>query len=177
MRGDFCPCCTAGAPAGLAGAVPAFFMDNESKPAPQASPDTAVPDGCPEHGPASVPPSVLVVDDNRDAADSMAALIALLFKLPEQRIHVAYDGLQGWAMAQRVQPRLLLLDIGMPGMTGYELAAAVRKQGWSAGATLVAVTGWNTPKDIARAMDAGFDHHLVKPISASQIRAILPKLT
>jgi CheY-like chemotaxis protein len=150
-------------------------MDNESKPAPQV-PNTAVPDGCPEHGPASGAPSVLVVDDNRDAADSMAALIALLFKLPEQRVHVAYDGLQGWAMAQRVQPRLLLLDIGMPGMTGYELAAAVRKQGWSARATLVAVTGWNTPKDIARAMDAGFDHHLVKPVSASQIRAILPEL-
>lgn len=151
-------------------------MNNDSKPAPQA-PDTAVPASCPEHQPTGAAPSVLVVDDNRDAADSLAALVALLFKLPDQRVHVAYDGLQGWATAQRVQPRLLLLDIGMPGMTGYELAAAVRKQGWSAGATLVAVTGWNTPKDIERAMDAGFDHHLVKPASASQIRAILPKLS
>lgn len=176
MRGGFCPCCTGGDEAGLAGASPAFFMNNDSKPAPQA-PDTAVPASCPEHQPTGAAPSVLVVDDNRDAADSLAALVALLFKLPDQRVHVAYDGLQGWATAQRVQPRLLLLDIGMPGMTGYELAAAVRKQGWSAGATLVAVTGWNTPKDIERAMDAGFDHHLVKPASASQIRAILPKLS
>ncbi len=112
---------------------------------------------------------VLVVDDNRDAADSLA----LFLRLAGHEVSVAYSGAGALEIASQLRPELLLLDIGMPGMSGYELAEALRGQPWSASATFVAVTGWGQEEDVKRARAAGFDHHLTKPIDPAIIQSLL----
>lgn len=115
---------------------------------------------------------VLVVDDNRDAADSLA----LFLRLAGHEVSVAYSGAQALEITPALHPDLLLLDIGMPGMTGYELAKALRRMPWSARATLVAVTGWGQEEDIRRARTAGFDHHMTKPIDPAAIQSLLHEI-
>jgi PAS domain S-box-containing protein len=115
---------------------------------------------------------VLIVDDNRDAADSLA----LFLRLAGHEVSVAYSGAQALQVAAGLHPDLLLLDIGMPGMNGYQLAAALRGMSWSASATLVAVTGWGQEEDVQRARAAGFDHHMTKPIDPAAIQALLHEI-
>jgi two-component system CheB/CheR fusion protein len=112
---------------------------------------------------------VLVVDDNRDAAESLSMLLTML----GGDVRVAYSGEQGLAVAAEHQPVLAFLDIGMPGMNGYEVAAKLRETSSSGRLTLVAVTGWGQPKDRALAARAGFDHHLTKPADVDQLRTLL----
>ena len=103
---------------------------------------------------------VLVVDDNQDAAEMLAVLLTAW----GLQTRVAYDGLSALTIAQDFEPAVALLDIGLPGLDGYETALRMRQQTWGRTALLVAVTGWGQATDLARSREAGFDHHLVKPV-------------
>ena len=110
-------------------------------------------------------PGVLIADDNRDAADTLA----LCLQLDGHRVIVAYDGLSAIEQATREQPPVLLLDIGMPGLDGYEVARRIRQQDWGRQARLVALTGGGV--DWAHAQAAGFDSHLLKPVDPAVLSA------
>jgi CheY-like chemotaxis protein len=103
---------------------------------------------------------ILIVDDDADAADSLAELL----RLEGHEVHVAYDGAQALAMFARVDPDAALLDIGMPDLSGLEVVRAIRQQPGGERATLIAVTGWAQDRDRRLALEAGFDHHLTKPM-------------
>jgi signal transduction histidine kinase/CheY-like chemotaxis protein len=102
---------------------------------------------------------ILLVDDNQDAADTAASLL----QLSGYEVRVAYDPGVALALLDEFAPQVAVLDIGLPGMSGYELAGRVRAHRNCRGCFLVALTGYGRAPDIARARDAGFDHHLVKP--------------
>jgi two-component system CheB/CheR fusion protein len=125
----------------------------------------AATDAGPPSAGARTPLEVVLADDNRDAADLLAEFLAL----HGYTVHTAYDGRQAIELASRIQPRLLVLDIGMPGATGYEIAEWTRRQPWGAQATLVAVTGWGQEVDGDRALRSGFDARLVKPVDMKQL--------
>jgi signal transduction histidine kinase/CheY-like chemotaxis protein len=112
---------------------------------------------------------VLMADDNRDAVDSMA----LLLQLADYPVMVAYTGNEALAMAKEHRPDVILLDIGMPDMTGYEVARAIRQSDWGRSPYLVAITGWGQTDDKARASAAGFDQHLTKPIDPDKVEQLL----
>jgi len=90
-------------------------------------------------------------------------------------VHTAYDGKAAIELASRIRPQLLVLDIGMPGATGYEIAEWTRQQPWGADATLVAVTGWGQEVDGDRALRSGFDARLVKPVDMQQLLRALAR--
>jgi PAS domain S-box-containing protein len=117
----------------------------------------------------ALPRRVLVVDDNVDVADS----IALVLKLGGHEVRVAYDGPSALVIAEVFQPQVVLLDIGMPGMDGYEVARRLRQQPGVPPALLVALTGWGQDTDRRRSTEAGFDHHLVKPVEPSAVAKLL----
>jgi signal transduction histidine kinase len=112
---------------------------------------------------------VLVVDDNVDAATSMAMVLEML----AAEHAVAHDGPSALAIIDRVQPHVVLLDIGMRGMDGYELARAIRSLPQHADALLIAVSGWSQNTDLLRSRDAGIDHHLAKPVDIAQLMGLL----
>ncbi len=120
----------------------------------------------------SPPRRVLVVDDNADAADSLAVLLRLL----GHDVRVAHDGPQALAAAAGGWPELVLLDIGMPGMDGYEVARRLRADPATAGAVLAALTGWGQEEDRRRSKEAGFDLHLVKPADLGELQRLLAEL-
>jgi CheY-like chemotaxis protein len=124
--------------------------------------------------PAALPglPRVIVVDDNRDAADSLAMLLQVL----GADVRVAHDGAAALEAFDQFHPAAMFLDIGMPGMDGYELAGRVRARPQAENTLLVALTGWGQERDRARTRAAGFAHHLVKPADASRLRALLASL-
>ncbi|MGN6525631.1 MAG: ATP-binding protein [Burkholderiaceae bacterium] len=126
----------------------------------------------PESSAAGPRLSVLVVDDNRDAADTLALLLAAA----GHEVHTAYDGVQALASADALRPGVVFCDIGMPGMSGYEVAATLRADAANAGTTLVAVTGWGNDIDKRLAHEAGFDFHLTKPVHAGAIAGVLHRL-
>jgi two-component system CheB/CheR fusion protein len=137
--------------------------------APQGS-DAAAPDA--DAGRAPAPLQVLLADDNRDAAD----LLAEFLSMQGYTVHAAYDGKAAIALAASVHPQVLILDIGMPGATGYEIAAWARRQPWGRDAIMVAVTGWGQEQDGDRALRSGFDARLVKPVNMDQLlQAIVRK--
>ena len=114
---------------------------------------------------------VLVADDNRDAADSMQRILALF----GHEVQVAYDGSTALRLGEQFRPRVALLDIGMPGTNGYEVARALRRsQGLRV--TLVAVTGWGQEADRRRSSEAGFDHHLTKPVDPGALNNLLSQV-
>jgi PAS domain S-box-containing protein len=115
---------------------------------------------------------ILVVDDNRDAADTCA----MLLEASGHHVQTAYTARQALELARTFRPHALLLDIGLPDMDGYQLAQQVRSNPWGRGVVLVAVTGWGQEQDRQRAVAAGFDHHLVKPISAETVETLLHSL-
>jgi CheY-like chemotaxis protein len=135
-------------------------------PHPGAGPGPADEGGAPWAAP---PRRVLVVDDNQDAADSLA----LLLRLAGQDVRVAYDGHVALAVVAEFRPALAFLDIGMPGMDGYELADRLRRVADLRGLTLVALTGWGQEEDRRRSRAAGFDLHLTKPVEPAALRAVL----
>jgi CheY-like chemotaxis protein len=112
---------------------------------------------------------VLVVDDNRDAATSLAMLLRTL----GAQARVANDGPAALEAYQNDLPDVVLLDIGMPGMDGYDVARRLRASHADHRCLLVALTGWGQEEDRRRAADAGFDHHLVKPSDLVALRAVL----
>jgi signal transduction histidine kinase/CheY-like chemotaxis protein len=115
---------------------------------------------------------VLVVDDNRDAANSLAMLLQFL----GADVDVAHNGREALERFDACAPAVVLLDIGMPEMDGYEVARALRARDAGRGVPLVALTGWGQEDDRRRARAAGFDHHLVKPADIDALRALLATL-
>lgn len=113
---------------------------------------------------------VLVVDDNRDAAVSLGRLLERLYG---QEVRVAHDGPSALATAEQFHPDVILLDIGMPGMDGHEVARRLRQRPDFAHTLLVAITGWGQEADRQRSSQAGFQRHLVKPVDPAEIRALL----
>jgi PAS domain S-box-containing protein len=118
-----------------------------------------------------VPLRVLIVDDNVDAAAALGKLMEFL----GHEVALAHDGPAALAAATAAPPDLILLDIGLPGMDGYEVAARLRAAGHTR-AALVAVTGYGREDDVRRSRDAGFQHHLVKPVDLAQLRRITADL-
>jgi PAS domain S-box-containing protein len=112
---------------------------------------------------------VLVADDNQDAAESLS----MILEMAGHEVRVVHDGLAALSAAQSFRPDTVLLDIGMPQMNGYEVARALRREPWGTGITLVALTGWGQERDRQKAMDAGFDHHLTKPVDPDALEALL----
>jgi PAS domain S-box-containing protein len=112
---------------------------------------------------------ILIVDDNRDSALSLA----LLLQLGGYQTHTAHDGPAAVDAARAFRPEVALLDIGLPGLNGYEVARRIRKELGLKDAILVALTGWGQDEDRRRAREAGFDHHLVKPVDPQELRALL----
>lgn len=115
---------------------------------------------------------LLVVDDNRDAADSLAVLL----RMQGHEVRVALDGTSALEHARAFAPQLVFLDIGMPGMDGYEVARRMRGLPELDEAVLVALTGWGQKEDRRRSAEAGFDQHLVKPAGAKEVEALLANL-
>lgn len=103
---------------------------------------------------------ILVVDDNRDAAASMAAML----QYNGNEVRTAHDGIEALEVAESFQPGVVLMDLGMPKLNGYEAAMRIREQSWGKSLTLIAMTGWGQEHDRLRSHQAGFDHHLVKPV-------------
>lgn len=116
-------------------------------------------------------PKVLVVDDNRDAAETLAELVELW----GFEVETAHDGLSALQHAGEWEPNVVFLDIGMPGLNGYEVARRLRADARFRDATLVALTGYGQPEDFERSRAAGFDHHLVKPVDVSELEKLLPR--
>lgn len=131
--------------------------------------------------PSSLPPAltaasfrsggcrVLIADDNRDAADSLAMLVSA----SGGQISVAYSGTEAWELATQWHPQVLVLDIGMPGLNGYELAQRIRRQSWGSQALLIAASGWGQREDKERAIAAGFDRHLTKPVNPDELLSLI----
>lgn len=112
---------------------------------------------------------VLIVDDNHDAAHTMA----LLIKLSGHETSTAHNGPEALTMLDAVNPEVALLDIGLPEMDGYELARRIRER--VSDVYLIAVSGYGQPEDRARAAEAGFDEHFVKPVDSTQLIASLSR--
>ena len=114
---------------------------------------------------------VLVADDNRDAGETLA----MLLRLDGHEVDVATDGLEAVEMFVRLQPEVVILDIGMPGLSGHEAALRIRAQCGERDVTLIAVTGWGQKADKDRAAASGFDHHFTKPVEPMVLSALLQK--
>lgn len=112
---------------------------------------------------------VIVADDNHDAADTTAMMLRAL----GHDVRTCYDGRQALDEAATFHPDTILLDIGMPGLSGYEVARRIRDESWGAQTTLIALTGWGQTEDRTRSLDAGFDHHLVKPVHLNDLRTAI----
>ena len=112
---------------------------------------------------------ILVVDDNRDAADSLVTTL----RLAGHNVGISYDGLEALEAIKAHQPEVVLLDIGLPGLNGYEVARRLRAQPATRNILLVAVSGYGQDTDRQRSREAGFDHHLTKPIEFSTLEKVL----
>ncbi|HEV7606719.1 MAG TPA: response regulator [Steroidobacteraceae bacterium] len=112
---------------------------------------------------------VLVVDDNHDAAESLA----MLLELENYSVQVAFDGPTALDVFETFKPDIALLDIGMPGMDGYELARRIRATCCGREVALVALTGWGQADDKKRAAETGFDEHLTKPVDPDLLARVL----
>jgi PAS domain S-box-containing protein len=115
---------------------------------------------------------ILVVDDNKDAADSLA----LLLRLQGHDVRTAHSGIEALETAATYQPGMIILDIGMPGMDGYEVARRLRQQPHLKNVLLAALTGWGQQEDRRRSAEAGFDYHLVKPPEPKTLENLLMEL-
>jgi CheY-like chemotaxis protein len=115
---------------------------------------------------------ILVVDDNRDAADTLAMLLEFL----NYDVRTAYDGQQAVTVAAEFQPQLVILDINMPVMDGYEAAKVLRGRTEQDRMVLIALTAVATPEARDKAMEAGFDIHLRKPVDGSELTGLLERV-
>jgi CheY-like chemotaxis protein/two-component sensor histidine kinase len=115
---------------------------------------------------------ILVVDDNRDAAESLG----MMLKLMGNEIRTAADGLAAVEVAEAYRPEMILMDIGLPKLNGYDACRRIREQSWSHGIVIVALTGWGQDEDRRRSQEAGFDHHLVKPVEIESLTKLLAQV-
>jgi CheY-like chemotaxis protein len=117
-----------------------------------------------------VPRRVLVVDDNSDSAESLAIQLRMMGHV----VATAHDGLEAIDRAVTFQPGVVLLDLGLPGVNGYQAARRIRAG--RTGVKIVALTGWGNPEDLRRSAAAGFDAHLVKPVALAEVIRVLADL-
>ena len=115
---------------------------------------------------------VLIVDDNRDSADSLSKLLTIM----GHEVDTAHDGEQAVEVAGAMRPEVVLLDIGLPKMNGYQAANTIRQQPWGKKMILIAVTGWGQEEDKRKSKEAGFDQHMVKPIDLRALMKLLSEL-
>ena len=115
---------------------------------------------------------ILVVDDNRDSANSLAMLLRAM----GNEVRTAYDRQEGLDTAQDYRPHVVLLDIGLPKLNGYEACRHIRKQSWGKSIMLIAATGWGQEEDRRKSQEAGFDHHMVKPVNPRVLMKLLADL-
>jgi CheY-like chemotaxis protein len=120
---------------------------------------------------ADSPPGrrVLIVDDNEDGATSLA----MLLHLGGHETFVAHDGAEALVEAERLRPDVMLLDIGLPGLSGYEVCRRIREHPWGRDIVMVALTGWGQAEDRERSREAGFDAHVVKPVEPGFLAKLL----
>ena len=115
---------------------------------------------------------LLLIEDNDDARESLRTAL----ELGGYEVRGARDGQEGLALARVEPPDVALIDLGLPGVDGFEIARALRAEPATAAATLVAVTGYGQPDDVRRSREAGFDVHLVKPVDADRLSTLLDRL-
>ena len=115
---------------------------------------------------------ILVVDDNEDSAESLTILLSLA----GHKTHTAYDGLEALEAAETFRPDMILLDIGLPKLNGFEVARKIREQPWGQDILVVALTGWGQEEDRRRSREAGFNHHLTKPVDPLELTRLLASL-
>jgi two-component system, chemotaxis family, CheB/CheR fusion protein len=115
---------------------------------------------------------ILIADDNRDGTETMS----MLLMHSGHQVHVAHSGAQALEIAKRVRPQIVVLDIGMPDIDGYEVAKRVRVEAWGKDVTLIAVTGWGQEDDKRRAYAAGFDHHMTKPVDPLDLSRLIDEV-
>jgi CheY-like chemotaxis protein/anti-sigma regulatory factor (Ser/Thr protein kinase) len=135
-------------------------------PAPTESPATDAPAPAPVH---AIARRVLVVDDSPDAAESLAMLV----EFEGHEVYQAHDGAEAVRTAERVRPDIVLMDIGLPVLSGYEACRRLRAQAWGAAIVIVALTGWGQEEDRERSRAAGFDLHLVKPVDRDDLLRVV----
>jgi CheY-like chemotaxis protein len=136
-----------------------------------ARPFEAASDGPTISANPSAPLRILVVDDNRDSVETLQ----LLLQLFGNDVSAAYDGEEALSMAIELKPDVVLLDIGLPKLNGYDVARQIRLEPWGSTATLVAITGWGQAEDKDLSREAGFDHHLVKPVDPDILMELIQK--
>jgi CheY-like chemotaxis protein len=112
---------------------------------------------------------VLVVDDSVDAAESLA----MLLEFEGHEIHKAHDGADAVRTAERLRPDIVLMDIGLPVLNGYEACRRIRSQAWGEAIIMVAITGWGQEEDREQSEEAGFDLHLVKPVDHDELLRVV----
>jgi PAS domain S-box-containing protein len=122
-----------------------------------------------DEAPSSSSRRFLVVDDNEDSAASLA----MLLQMSGHEVHVAHDGAEGLEAAERHRPDVVLLDIGLPKLSGHEVARRIRAQPWGREMLLVALTGWGQDAERRKSTEAGFDHHVVKPVDYAALMRLL----
>jgi CheY-like chemotaxis protein len=112
---------------------------------------------------------VLIVDDNFDSASTLA----LFLEISGHQVRVAHDGREAIVAADEFRPDVVLMDIGLPGLNGHEAGRAIRSQPWAAQLVLIAISGWGQDVDKQRSREAGFHHHLVKPVDHGMLVQLL----
>ena len=115
---------------------------------------------------------ILIVDDNRDAAESLSMLLSIT----GHETTIAHDGGEAYAAAERERPDVVLLDIGLPTLSGYEVCRRIRQQPWGGEVFIIALTGWGQTEDRQKTRDAGFDGHLVKPVAYDALLRLLDSM-
>jgi len=142
---------------------------------PQADVEASRPQAADKQQEPAAPKSslrILIVDDSKDGADSLA----MVLKMMGNDTRTAYDGKEGVELAEEFRPEVVLFDIGMPKLNGYEACRLIRKQPWGRKVIVIAVTGWGQEDDRQRSHDAGFDHHMVKPVDPQALMKMLAGL-
>jgi CheY-like chemotaxis protein len=118
---------------------------------------------------AKTPKRILVVDDDRDGAEA----VAVLLRLEGHTVDTAYDGVEALGVASRFHPQVVLLDVSMPELDGFDVAVRMRVNSWARGLKLIAVTGWNRAEDRDMARRSSFDGFLVKPLDFDRLLELL----
>jgi CheY-like chemotaxis protein len=135
---------------------------------PQASAADSAQGGAEAKAPEDARYRILIADDLRDTADSLALLLEAMGHI----VNVAYDGEQALRLAEAVRPEVVLLDLGMPKVTGYDVCRQIRAAPWGARMTLIAQTGWGQEHERRRTREAGFDYHVIKPVQPTALIAL-----
>jgi CheY-like chemotaxis protein len=114
---------------------------------------------------------ILVVEDYEDTAQSLA----MLLKLHGHEVDIVCDGAQAITAALQQRPDVILLDIGLPGVNGYQVAATLRQEAWCKDTLIIAVSGYGQAEDVRRSREAGIDHHLLKPVDSEALLGLLSR--